>query len=97
MDQRYQYQGKRILVIGMARSGIQAARLLASQGAVPGLNDIKAKEAFGSALEPLEGLNAEWHLGEDPVPLLDTADAVVISPGVPIDSPAVVAAKERGL
>ena len=97
MNQAFDYQGKRVLVIGMARSGIQVARLLAGQGAVPILNDLKPREAFGDVLDVLNGLNVEWRLGEDPVPLLDQADALVISPGVPIDSPAVLEAQKRGM
>ena len=97
MNKAFDYQGKRVLVIGMARSGIQVARLLAGQGAVPILNDLKPREAFGDVLDVLNGLNVEWRLGEDPVPLLDQADALVISPGVPIDSPAVLEAQKRGI
>ena len=97
MNRPFDYRGKRVLVIGMARSGIQVARLLAREGAVPILNDIKSREAFGDALDVLNGLNVEWKLGENPVPLLDNADALVISPGVPIDSPAVLEAQKRGL
>ena len=97
MNRPFDYRGKRVLVIGMARSGIQVARLLAREGAVPILNDIKSREAFGDALDVLNGLNMEWKLGENPVPLLDNADALVISPGVPIDSPAVLEAQKRGL
>ncbi len=97
MSTAYQFQGKRVLVIGMARSGVQAARLLSAHGAFPILNDLKNREAFGDALAPLDGVPAEWRLGESPLPLLENADALVISPGVPIDSPAVLRARELGL
>ena len=97
MRKGFDYQGKRVVVIGMARSGIQAARLLLREGAVPVLNDLKSREAFGDALDVLEGTAVEWRLGESPLPLLDNADALIISPGVPIDSPAVLKAQERGL
>ena len=93
----FDYNGKRVLVIGMARSGIDASRLLLRLGAVPLLNDRKDTQALGNQLDCLKGTLAEWHLGEDPVPLLNTADVLLISPGVPIDSPVVLKAKEMGI
>ncbi|HNW86775.1 MAG TPA: UDP-N-acetylmuramoyl-L-alanine--D-glutamate ligase [Candidatus Limiplasma sp.] len=91
------YEKKRVLVIGMARSGIAAAQLLLNHGAIPILYDAKKADAFGDDLLPLYSTACEFHLGEDPFVLLDPCDAVVISPGVPIDAPIVKAAKEQGL
>ena len=88
---------KRILVLGMARSGIAAAELLLHHGAVPVLADNKKEEAFGNALDSLRGTACEFRLGEDPVMLLDDVDMLLISPGVPIDAPVVLAAKEKGV
>ena len=88
---------KRILVLGMARSGIAAAELLLHHGAIPVLADNKKEEAFGDALDSLRGTACEFRLGEDPVTLLDNADMLLISPGVPIDAPVVLAAKEKGV
>ena len=51
-------------------------------------------------MEKLDGLKAigcEFRLGEDPVALLDGVDGLVISPGVPITAPVVLAAKERNI
>ena len=93
----FDYNGKRVLVVGMARSGVDASRLLLRLGAVPLLNDRKDAQALGNQLDCLKDTKAEWHLGEDPVPLLSTADVLLISPGVPIDSPVVLKAKEMGI
>ena len=81
--------GKKILVIGMARSGIAAASLLSRHGANVIINDRKTEKELGSALDELKGLNIEWRLGDDPVELVEHVDGVVISPGVPITAPAV--------
>ena len=91
------YEKKRVLVVGMARSGIAAARLLLNHGAVPVLSDAKPAEALGGELLALRKTASEFHLGEDPIQLLDGCDAVVISPGVPIDAPVVRAAREKGI
>ncbi len=90
-------ENKRVLVLGMARSGIAAAELLLYHGAVPVLADSKKEEAFGDALDCLRGTACVFRLGEDPVALLDEADILLISPGVPIDAPVVLAAREKGM
>ena len=41
------YNGKKVLVCGMARSGIAAAELLCEKGAVVTLQDLKEKEKLG--------------------------------------------------
>jgi len=88
---------KRILVLGMARSGIAAAELLLHHGAIPILADSKKEEAFGDSLDSLRNTACLFRLGEDPIALLDEADQLLISPGVPIDAPVVLAAKEKGV
>ena len=90
-------EGKRILVIGMARSGVAAAELLLHHGALPVLSDTKKKEAFGRELDRLQNTSCEFRLGEDAVKLLSSVEGVVISPGVPIDAPIVLAAKDKGI
>ncbi|MDD3410079.1 MAG: UDP-N-acetylmuramoyl-L-alanine--D-glutamate ligase [Eubacteriales bacterium] len=91
------YEKKRVLVVGMARSGIAAAKLLLHNGAIPVLSDTKKLESFGDALNDLKGTACEFRLGENQVALLSEVDAAVISPAVPIDSPLPVAARERGI
>ena len=90
-------ENKRILVLGMARSGIAAAELLLHHGAVPVLADNKPEDAFGSDLDHLRGTACIFRLGEDPITLRDEADILLISPGGPIDAPVVLAAKEKGI
>ena len=89
--------GKRILTVGMARSGIAAAELLHSLGACPILSDTKPEEAFGDQLEHLRELGCEFRLGEDQVALVEECDGVVLSPGVPLKAPVVTAALAKGL
>ncbi|MHC1785518.1 MAG: UDP-N-acetylmuramoyl-L-alanine--D-glutamate ligase [Christensenellales bacterium] len=91
------WEGKRVLVVGLARSGLAAARLLLAAGAKPILHDLKRAEDLGAELAPLAENGCELCLGVDPLPLLDSADMLVISPGVPIDSPIISAARSRDL
>lgn len=88
---------KKVMVVGMARSGIAAAKLLVHHGARPILSDSRKEDAFHGTLDELKNTSCIFRLGEDPVKILSEVDIVVISPGVPIDAPVVKAAKENGI
>lgn len=75
------------LVVGLARSGLAAGRLLAARGeTVVGVDARAAPEDAGFPVHVGDGLE-----------LLDGAAAVVKSPGVPPRAPLVAAARERGI
>ena len=57
------FEGKKILVCGMARSGVAAAKCLHDCGAIVTINDNTTEEALAEALKPLEGLNIAKALG----------------------------------
>ena len=48
------FEKKKVLVVGMARSGVAAAQLLRASGAVVTVNDSKTEEELGQQLSPLE-------------------------------------------
>ena len=75
------------LVVGLARSGRAAARMLREHGETIGCDS-----AFS---EPVEGV--ETHAGTDGTELLDRVATVVKSPGVAREAPVVAGALERGL
>jgi len=80
------------LVLGLARSGRAAAALLADRGEVV----LAADRAPAERLGDVPG-GVEVHAGTDGVALLERVRAVIKSPGVPAQAPAVAAARERGL
>ena len=92
-----EWKGKRVLVLGLARSGVAVAQLLCRHGATVLLSDKKTMEQLGDSVKPLQGLNCEWHVGKGPEEALETADVLLISPGVPIDAPVVKLAREKGV
>jgi len=75
--------GKKVLIIGAARSGIAAAKFLVAKDAVVALNDQKPLEKWSEAALSLKDLGVGLVPGEPPSWLLDQLDLVVISPGVP--------------
>lgn len=88
-------QKKTALIVGMAKSGIGAAKVLAANGYHVIVNDMKSE--IPHLAEALEGIAVEWRLGEDPLPLLDGADLVVPSPIIPMTKPFLVEARRRGI
>lgn len=81
---------KSVLVVGMARSGIAAAELLAKHGAKAVLSDQKTHI---EGIDRLTRLGCESRLGEPPEALIDRCDLVVVSPAIPQDAPVILAAK----
>ncbi len=94
LDIRKGIEGARVLVVGMARSGVSSAKLLNALGARVIIND--AKRDMPEALAAL-GFTPENALGEDPMALLGGLDAIVLSPGVPMRQPFVDEAIARGI
>ena len=75
--------GKKVLIIGAARSGIAAAQFLTSRGAVVALNDQKPLDKWSAAALALKEAGVGLLPGEAPTWLLDQIELVVVSPGVP--------------
>lgn len=90
-------ENKRVIICGMARSGIAAAKLLLSRGAVVTISDMKKEEAFGNALDELRVPGCIFALGEGPQGHLDGQDMMIISPGIAYAKDFVQEAVARGI
>ena len=91
-------KGKKVLVLGMARSGIAVAKLLLLRGAEVCVCDTKAETDFDGALDDLKAAGAKLCLNEQhPEALLEGMDALIVSPGIPVDHAAVQRAKALGI
>lgn len=86
---------KTALIVGMAKSGIAAARLLYEEGYRVIINDMKPE--IKGLFDALSGMAYEVRLGDDPMDLLDGVELVVISPIIPMTKPFVVEARRRGI
>lgn len=83
--------GKKVLVIGAARSGLAGAEFLAKHGWQVVLTDMKQVEA----VDNLQALGVSFVWGQQPDVAAIAPDLIVISPGVPLTIPPVVEARAR--
>jgi UDP-N-acetylmuramoylalanine--D-glutamate ligase len=91
------WTGKRVLILGAARQGQALARWLAKHGASVTLSDQRSETELKPARQALADLPIEWIPGGHPLELLDKADVLCLSGGIPLTIPIVVEAKQRGI
>lgn len=92
------FQGKNVLVLGLARSGAAVARLLTRHGAQITINDQKTRDAFGQVPDELEQLGIRVVLGGHPEGIVsEKIDLVVKNPGIPYSAEPVRQALELGI
>ncbi len=84
-------------VVGLAREGLALARFLAARGARVTVTDVKPAEALADQVAALAGLPVTCVLGGHPLSLLDEVNILFVSPGVPLEIPLLVEARQRGL
>jgi UDP-N-acetylmuramoylalanine--D-glutamate ligase len=95
--ERPSLRGRKVTVVGLARSGVAAARLCAREGARVTVTDRRGAAELGPALGALEGAGVRAALGGHDRADLEGADLVVVSPGVPLAIPELAAARARGV
>ena len=87
----------RVLVVGLARTGIAVARFLSDRAArVVGM-DIRDRDVLEREFPELKGLSIQFHRGGQSDPSLLETDLIVVSPGVPPMIEPLVSARSRGI
>ena len=86
--------GKLALVVGLEKSGLASAELLARHGAEVRATDLRALEQMPDAAALLSRLGAAFARQSDEV--FAWPELIVLSPGVPCDLPPLQAARARG-
>lgn len=91
------FAGKKILVLGLAKSGVAAAKLLHHLGAAVTVNDQKTFEQNQQA-QMLVSEGIEVICGEHPLTLLDQhVDLIVKNPGIPYHNPLISLALKKNI
>jgi len=86
--------GKRVLVIGLARTGVATALFCAERGAVVTAIDTRSADELGECVSKLRDAGVQLQLGGYSDAILNGQELVVPSPGVPADSTLVIKARE---
>lgn len=93
-----EFSGKKICVLGLSKSGIAAAKHLASIGAVCTISEKKERtDEDISAIEELEALGIIVETGEHKKETITGSDLIVTSPGIPPDAEVFKLAKVKAI
>ena len=88
-------RNKKVFILGMARSGYEAARLIAKDNEVL-ITDMKEQDK--DQLKKLNELGVKFVLSDNPINLLDESyDLLIKNPGIKYTHPTVMKAKELGI
>jgi UDP-N-acetylmuramoylalanine--D-glutamate ligase len=90
-------KGKKVLVVGLGKSGLAAALFLRRRGALVTVSDVRSAEALAREIPALieEGIMVET--GGHGLLTFRRQDLIVVSPGVPLDTPELAQVKRFGL
>lgn len=92
-----QISGRRVVVIGMARSGLAVAALLDNQGARVFVTDAAPEAELIDRIQQLRDRSIEFETGGHTSDSLIDAELIVVSPGVPLSNPLLMEARMRGI
>ena len=90
-------RGKRVLVVGLARTGVSTAQFCAARGARVTVSDARSAAQLGEIVGRLREAGCALELGGHTTPTFLAQDLIVPSPGVPATLASLVAAREAGI
>ena len=90
-------KGKKVLVVGMARTGIAAVKFLKGKGSLVTTTEVKPKEEMKEAVEALRGMNVSEEWGGHQTETFLKQDLIVASPGVDLNIEPVQKAIQHGV
>jgi UDP-N-acetylmuramoylalanine--D-glutamate ligase len=89
--------GKKVMIVGFARSGVGAAKLLCEKGANVTINDIKPRSLLKDQINMLVGYDVRYELEQKADEYVKDCDLIVVSPGVPTTLSFFDVAKDNGV
>ncbi|MFZ0415562.1 MAG: UDP-N-acetylmuramoyl-L-alanine--D-glutamate ligase [Candidatus Acidiferrales bacterium] len=97
MRQGVDLEGKRVLVVGLARTGLVVSLFCAAYGAHVTATDEKPEAELKEAAEKLRAAGVTLELGGHRPETFLNQDLIIVSPGVPAKSPPLELARNRGI
>jgi len=92
-----QIKNKNILVVGLAKTGVACARFLVSKGARVTVTDMRGEADLTAQLAELAEFDIVRELERHDAATFIASDLIVVSPGVPMELPQLVAAQQAGV
>jgi UDP-N-acetylmuramoylalanine--D-glutamate ligase len=93
----YDFAGRRVLVVGLARTGVAVSLFAAGYGAIVTATDEKPERALGETPACLRAAGVKLELGGHPPSIFFDQDLIVVSPGVPANLAPLVLAHVGGV
>ena len=90
-------KGKKILVVGLGKSGLAAALFLRRRGAQVTVSDLRSAQALSKEIPSLLEAGISVEAGGHGLLTFRRQDLIVVSPGVPLDTPELVQVRKLGL
>lgn len=91
------WKGKHLIIVGAARQGLALAKYLSGHDMKVTVTDQKDDKVINALQQDFQEEEINWVLGGHPIELLDDADALSLSGGVPLSIPFVQQAIQRGI
>jgi len=96
-DPMLELKGKKVLVVGLGKSGLAAALFLRRRGAQVTVSDVRSAEALAKEIPALIEAGIMVETGGHGLLTFRRQDLIVVSPGVPMDTPELAQVKSFGL
>ncbi len=97
MSASIELRNKRVLVVGLARTGVATALFCAARGARVTATDTRGESELGAAVAELRRAGVGLELAGHRQELIREAELIIPSPGVPADAPLLQSARSKGL
>jgi UDP-N-acetylmuramoylalanine--D-glutamate ligase len=97
MANAFELRGKRVLVVGLARTGVATSLFCATRGANVTATDARTEKAIGDVLSQLRTAGVHLELGGHREETVLEQDLIIPSPGVPADAPLLKSARAKGI
>jgi UDP-N-acetylmuramoylalanine--D-glutamate ligase len=97
MDPHMELKSKKVLVVGLGKSGLAAALFLRRRGAQVTVSDLRSAEALSKEIPSLMEAGIAVEAGGHGLLTFRRQDLIVVSPGVPLSTPELVQVRALGL
>ncbi len=90
-------RGKKVLVVGLARTGIATAKFLKAKGSLVTATEVQPKKEMEEAAQELKGMGISMEWGGHQIETFLNQDVIVVSPGVDLNIKPIQRAIRQGI